>query len=269
VSAPRVATSLSPITAFAGGKDTTTLLSCCGHALLPLLPIRALLALRATCRDARAALQAHPLEDGTTDVGRSEGGLAAWHASFPSARVACCAPGRHPMSSVHNFPLNQDSFSGTLTLTPGGCHCLRGLSELRVLGVSEEHAAGLSGQLQGVRIVRAGQPWQTLSNSVSKRVLRELADSVRDPRPGVSVGPRDGNEADLQFLRGTVLGVEGSPWEGGVFFLDIRVPYNYPFKPPNVRMATKIFHPNITCNGGFTIDILNDQWCVAHGACAA
>jgi hypothetical protein len=44
-----------PICAFAGGSLSTTLLSCCAGALLPMLDTRAVLPLRGTCKEAHAA----------------------------------------------------------------------------------------------------------------------------------------------------------------------------------------------------------------------
>ncbi|TIA70152.1 hypothetical protein E3P89_02550 [Wallemia ichthyophaga] len=51
-----------------------------------------------------------------------------------------------------------------------------------------------------------------------------------------------------------------SPYDGGVFFLNITFPTDYPFKPPKVSFQTKIYHPNINSNGSICLDILKDQW---------
>ncbi|WFD20284.1 E2 ubiquitin-conjugating enzyme [Malassezia caprae] len=51
-----------------------------------------------------------------------------------------------------------------------------------------------------------------------------------------------------------------SPYSGGVFFLSITFPTDYPFKPPKVSFSTKIYHPNINANGSICLDILRDQW---------
>jgi len=51
-----------------------------------------------------------------------------------------------------------------------------------------------------------------------------------------------------------------SPYSGGVFFLSITFPTDYPFKPPKVAFSTKIYHPNINSNGSICLDILRDQW---------
>lgn len=53
---------------------------------------------------------------------------------------------------------------------------------------------------------------------------------------------------------------QDSPYAGGVFFLAIHFPTDYPFKPPKVNFTTRIYHPNINSNGSICLDILRDQW---------
>merc|ERR1711985_146459 len=58
----------------------------------------------------------------------------------------------------------------------------------------------------------------------------------------------------------TIMGPEGSPYQGGVFFLNISFPADYPFKPPKVHFKTKIYHCNVNSEGVICLDILKSQW---------
>lgn len=58
----------------------------------------------------------------------------------------------------------------------------------------------------------------------------------------------------------TMASQSDSPYSGGVFFLAIHFPTDYPFKPPKVNFTTRIYHPNINSNGSICLDILRDQW---------
>lgn len=80
----------------------------------------------------------------------------------------------------------------------------------------------------------------------------------KDPPFSCSAGPVD--SSDLYHWQATIGGPEDSPYEGGLFFLNIHFPVDYPFKPPKVSFATRIYHPNINSHGSICLDILKDQW---------
>ncbi|XP_066538788.1 ubiquitin-conjugating enzyme E2 D1a isoform X2 [Hoplias malabaricus] len=72
---------------------------------------------------------------------------------------------------------------------------------------------------------------------------------------------------DLFHWQATIMGPGDSPYQGGVFFLTIHFPTDYPFKPPKVAFTTKIYHPNINGNGSICLDILRSQWSPALTIC--
>ncbi|KAL4930222.1 acyl-CoA dehydrogenase/oxidase [Aspergillus undulatus] len=78
-----------------------------------------------------------------------------------------------------------------------------------------------------------------------------------DPPSSCSAGPAG---EDLFHWQATIMGPGDSPYSGGVFFLNIHFPTDYPFKPPKVNFNTRIYHPNINSNGSICLDILRDQW---------
>ena len=64
---------------------------------------------------------------------------------------------------------------------------------------------------------------------------------------------------------GYITGPQDSPYEGGIFNLEIDFPTDYPFKAPKIKFTTPVYHPNIKSTGGdsngtICVDILKDNW---------
>ena len=93
--------------------------------------------------------------------------------------------------------------------------------------------------------------------STVNRLQNELKDLVKNPPTNCSAGVIDD---DIYHWQATILGPEGSPYEAGIFYLQILFPMDYPFKPPKVSFITKIYHCNVNSVGSICLDILKDQW---------
>lgn len=94
--------------------------------------------------------------------------------------------------------------------------------------------------------------------SAIKRIQKELIDLGKDPPANCSAGPID--EKDQYHWQATIMGPDDSPYAGGVYFLNIHFPTDYPFKPAKINFTTRIYHPNINSNGSICLDILKEQW---------
>lgn len=90
-----------------------------------------------------------------------------------------------------------------------------------------------------------------------KRLEKELRELANDPPSNCSAGPVGD---DLFHWQATIMGPEDSPYQNGVYMLNIHFPADYPFKPPKVNFTTKIYHCNINSSGSICLDILKDQW---------
>ncbi len=97
-----------------------------------------------------------------------------------------------------------------------------------------------------------------------KRIKREYDELMANPLPYIL----DVNyvDDDLFHWSAIVEGPEDSPYVGGIFFIDIHFPADYPFKPPKFSFTTRIYHCNINSNGGLSIEMLYSNWSPAFTA---
>ncbi|KAI0398090.1 putative ubiquitin carrier protein [Xylariaceae sp. FL0594] len=91
------------------------------------------------------------------------------------------------------------------------------------------------------------------------RILKELQDIAKDAaNSGISAAPV-GN--DLTHLVAEFSGPPGTPYEGGTFKVDVRIPPQYPFKAPEMKFITKVWHPNISSQTNvICLDTLGSAW---------
>ncbi|GFR27607.1 ubiquitin-conjugating enzyme E2 N [Trichonephila clavata] len=90
-----------------------------------------------------------------------------------------------------------------------------------------------------------------------RRIIKETQRLMAEPVPGISAIP---DECNARYFHVVVAGPEESPFEGGVFKLELFLPEEYPMSAPKVRFMTKIYHPNIDKLGRICLDILKDKW---------
>ncbi|KAL8948919.1 MAG: hypothetical protein Q9183_007647, partial [Haloplaca sp. 2 TL-2023] len=84
-----------------------------------------------------------------------------------------------------------------------------------------------------------------MTSNRMRRIAKEIADIQSDTFSHISAAPV-GNGDDLTHLKGSFKGPPGTPYEGGTYSIDVRIPSDYPFKPPLMKFDTKIYHPNVS-----------------------
>ena len=72
----------------------------------------------------------------------------------------------------------------------------------------------------------------------------------------IKIAKKDGESAfgmnqtnDLSCWTGWLRGPKDSPYENGLFRVEITFPNSYPLKPPRMRFVASILHPNIDTKG--------------------
>ena len=97
--------------------------------------------------------------------------------------------------------------------------------------------------------------------TAERRLKKEFNEFIKDPPFNCSGGPITiDDKIDYYEWDATITGPIASPYENGIFNLNISFPPNYPFKPPSVVFTTPIYHCNINERGGICLDLLKNNW---------
>lgn len=74
------------------------------------------------------------------------------------------------------------------------------------------------------------------------RIVKETQRLMKEPVSGISITPYPDNPRHFKIL---ISGPEGTPYEGGIFKVEMFLTDGYPMAPPKVRMMTKIYQYEI------------------------
>uniref|UniRef100_A0A6V7HZC2 UBC core domain-containing protein n=1 Tax=Bracon brevicornis TaxID=1563983 RepID=A0A6V7HZC2_9HYME len=87
----------------------------------------------------------------------------------------------------------------------------------------------------------------------NRRLKKELIGLSSRPPEGISCYQKENR---INSLIATISGPQGTPYEGGLFDIQVDVDERYPFHPPTLKFLTPVYHPNIDTAGRICMDLL-------------
>ncbi|ELR02265.1 hypothetical protein VC83_00637 [Pseudogymnoascus destructans] len=93
-----------------------------------------------------------------------------------------------------------------------------------------------------------------------RRIAKELGDIQKDQSSSIEARAAGSGE-DLTHLKATFPGPPDTPYAGGQYVVDIKIPVEYPFRPPVMKFETRLWHPNVSSQtGAICLDTLGSAW---------
>uniref|UniRef100_A0A1I7YLL5 UBIQUITIN_CONJUGAT_2 domain-containing protein n=1 Tax=Steinernema glaseri TaxID=37863 RepID=A0A1I7YLL5_9BILA len=119
--------------------------------------------------------------------------------------------------------------------------------------------------LTGRHIMNGDSKCMSALSSALAHLAQDLKALRKDPPFGCTAAPSDD---DMLSWDATITGPKGTPFEGGIFRLQLDFPPTYPQEAPLVSFVSKMFHPNIFSSGGVCLDMLKDKWSASYNVTA-
>jgi len=98
---------------------------------------------------------------------------------------------------------------------------------------------------------------ENVSPAVMRRVMKEIKDLLMHPVEDIVLIT---NDSDILDIQAQIQGPAGTPYEGGVFRVKIKLGAEFPQVPPKGYFLTKIFHPNVSNIGEICVNTLKKDW---------
>ncbi|KFY32852.1 hypothetical protein V495_08670 [Pseudogymnoascus sp. VKM F-4514 (FW-929)] len=117
---------------------------------------------------------------------------------------------------------------------------------------------------QGCHTVFSYTEYHTSSTEMAsnriRRIAKELGDIQKDQSSTIEARAAGSGE-DLTHLKATFPGPPDTPYAGGQYVVDIKIPIEYPFRPPVMKFETRLWHPNVSSQtGAICLDTLGSAW---------
>lgn len=112
-------------------------------------------------------------------------------------------------------------------------------------------------------VVRLSKELKDAQVDTDPDVRLELFDAMNPHHLPVSSqrAATSSGEPNLFTWVATLAGPKDTPFEGGQYRLLLRIPQDYPMRPPTAAFITKVFHPNVNfADGVVCLDILKSRW---------
>jgi ubiquitin-protein ligase len=106
-----------------------------------------------------------------------------------------------------------------------------------------------------------------ITNETKKRLIKDVVDVIKNPLTDQGIYYVH-DEDNMLHGYAMLIGQKDTPYENGIYFLNLKFPYNYPYSPPKLEYLTNDgktrFNPNLYRNGKVCLSILNtwrgEQW---------
>jgi ubiquitin-conjugating enzyme E2 C len=97
--------------------------------------------------------------------------------------------------------------------------------------------------------------------ATTKRLQSELMQLMMSGDKDATAFPQGDN---LFEWVGTIVGANGTVYEGLTYKLSLKFPADYPYSAPTIKFTTPCFHPNVDQYGNICLDILKEKWSAAY-----
>ena len=75
------------------------------------------------------------------------------------------------------------------------------------------------------------------------------------------INKENGDDKDYYHWKACFIGPKNTPFENGLFFIEIKLDDKYPESKPLARFRTRVYHPNVNwCSGQICLDYIKGNW---------